>query len=311
MEAEDEDLSAAMDEQVGELMDSNPELVADILATFGTASPAVTQQWVSFGLAENTAQVNAIVRTHATDTDKRDETEEDAQVDSRTVDELPSGTRVVLINQRESFYGAIGTVAGPPRSATHVPVVFDSKPGASYNVPAADLDLYRNATQVKQLLVDEEGTWTFNGVPSLVTFLQAKQHTNGRWAFTGSVALSYWARKYGVSFRHPHDIDIVVDNLLAWHNGIVKAVTGQDTRRPAGPDSSHMTVELSMGKVDIIANGKGLGEFGAGPYVVDGVPVVGLRTIGHYKQKRGKDKDLEDLRIVDRLIRLQDEDNGQ
>jgi hypothetical protein len=304
MEGNDEELAEAMDAEFARQLAGSTELAAEFQSMFGPDDALVGQQWIAHGLTEHTEDVGDMV-TSAQEKEKEEEERPEVGpvVDSgRTVHDLPARTRVLLINHDDSFYGAIGTVTGAA-SATHVRVTFDLKPTVSYDVPAAHLDFHRDAAQVRQMLEDAGGQWTFNGVPSLVEFLRAKEDENGAWAFTGSVALSYWARQYNVPFRHPHDIDIVVADLGPWYFDIVKAISGRPGEPPLRSD--HKTVRLNMGTLDILAAGRGLGEFGSGPHTVGGVPVVGLRTIGAYKKRRGSPKDLEDLRVVDQLIRLQ------
>ncbi|MEV6716266.1 hypothetical protein AB0M48_30000 [Lentzea sp. NPDC051208] len=293
-------IDAALDRRLA----AAPQLAVDFNRTFGSQDALIAQEWINYGLAQHADEMSDVVLTarEAASVPQPDQMVTTPVNSGRTVADLEPRTRVVLINHNDSFYGAVGTVDRPV-SGTHVRVAFDLKPNAHYDVPAAHLDLHRDMDHVRSLLEMDDGRWTFTGVPSLVQFLRAKEANNGKWAFTGSVALSYWAREYNVRFRHPHDMDIVVANLDAWYFDFGLAVNGS----PGMPSltADHRTVQLSIGKLDIIADGRGLGEFGAGPHLVGGVPVVGLRTIGYYKKKRGAPKDLEDLKVVNRLLRLQ------
>jgi hypothetical protein len=314
VQGDDKELMDAIDAEVEQQVTTSPRVALEFRHTFGTADTSLAQQWISYGLGQHTDEVNAMALSaqdtatvydgQGTEQDEEGE-DDDAPVDSgNTVGDLTAGTRVVLVNHRDSFYGAVGTVAGPAAAGGHVAVTFDLKPGGRYNVPAAHLDVYTDPAQTARLLKGNGGRWTITGVPSLVQFLRAKEGDNGRWAFTGSVALSCWAREYNVPFRHPHDMDIVVANLNGWYYDLGQAVNGT----PGMPSikANHRTLRLDLGKLDIIAAGQGLGEFGAGPYTVGGVPVVGLRTIGHYKEMRNTPKDVEDLKFVDQLLRLQE-----
>ncbi|HEX3650301.1 MAG TPA: hypothetical protein VHV49_17890 [Pseudonocardiaceae bacterium] len=332
MDAEDQELTEAMDTEVTRQLPTVPQLVTAFQTTFGSADTTLTQQWIGYGLAQHSEDVSTVVSQDGStvtpekdvsmavdveiqeDTGSKDEEsdkeadvtaeEEDVPVDSGyKVKDLPKNTKVVLIDHHESFYGAVGTVRGAV-SETEVSVVFDVKPTTPYNVPAAHLDIERDVEHATRILKDSGGLWTFNGVPSLVTFLRAKEGENGQWAFIGSVALSYWAREYKVTFRHPHDMDIVVNSLNAWYYDFGLAVNGTPGRPSMTAD--HRTLELSMCNLDIIANGKGLGDFGSGPITVGGVPVVDLETIKKYKKKRGEPKDLADLKVIDHIIGLRD-----
>ena len=302
MEGNDDELTETLDALLAQQLSAEEGRIAGFQSMFDPDDVMVAQQWVVHGLSEHTEEVAAMVTSAQEMEQDEEEPEGEAEVDSgNAVGDLPAGTRVLLIDHRESFYGAAGTVGGAA-SATHVRVTFDVKPTVSYDVPAAHLDFLRDAGQVRQMLEDNGGRWTFNGVPSLVEFLRAKEEANGRWAFTGSVALSYWAREYDVPFRHPHDIDIVVEKLNSWYYDFGLAIDGYPGRPTV--TGNHRTVQLNMGTLDILADGQGLGEFGSGPHTVGGVPVVGLKTIGAYKKRRGTQKDLADLRVVDQLIRL-------
>jgi hypothetical protein len=323
MEADDQELTDVMDTEVTRQLDTVPQLVADFQTTFGSADTMLTQRWIDYGFTQHTEDVSTAVSQDVSmvvpeiqmETGWKDEesdreaefaAEEDVPVDSGyTVKDLPKGTKVILIDHHESFYGAVGTVRGPV-SETELSVVFDVKPTTPYNVPAAHLDIERDVEHATRVLKDSDGRWTFNGVPSLVTFLRAKEDENGQWAFIGSVALSYWARQYNMKFRHPHDMDIVVDGLNGWYYDFGLAVNGEPGRPSMTAD--HRTLALSMCNLDIIANGEGLGDFGSGPIMVGGVPVVDLETIRKYKKQRGEAKDLADLKVIDVIIRLRDKE---
>lgn len=304
MDADDQELTEAMDTEVTRQLPTVPQLVTDFQTTFGSADTMLTQQWIGYGLAQHSEDVSTVVSLDGSTEADYTAAEEDVPVDSGyTVKDLPKNTKVILIDHHESFYGAVGTVRGPV-SETEVSVVFDVKPTTPYDVPAAHLDIERDVEHATRILKDSGGLWTFNGVPSLVTFLRAKEDENGQWAFIGSVALSYWAREYNVKFRHPHDMDIVVSSLNAWFYDFGLAVDGQPGRPSMTAD--HRTLQLSMCNLDIIADGEGLGDFGSGPVTVGGVPVVDLETIKKYKKKRGEPKDLADLKVIDHIIGLRD-----
>ncbi|HEY1571139.1 MAG TPA: hypothetical protein VGG05_07345 [Pseudonocardiaceae bacterium] len=332
MDADDQELTEAMDTEVTRQLTTVPQLVTAFQATFGSADAMLTQQWIGYGFAQHGEDVSTVVSQDVStvapekdmsmavdeeiweeagskddDSDKEADVaaeEDDVPVDSGyTVQDLPKNTKVILIDHHESFYGAVGTVRGPV-SDTEVSVVFDVKPTTPYDVPAAHLDIERDVEHAIRILADSGGLWTFNGVPSLVTFLRAKEGDNGQWAFIGSVALSYWAREYNVKFRHPHDMDIVVNSLNSWYYDFGLAVDGSPGRPSMTAD--HRTLGLSMCNLDIIANGEGLGDFGSGPITLGGVAVVDLETIKKYKKKRGEPKDLADLKVIDEIIRLRD-----
>lgn len=312
MQGDDEELTKAMDEEVARLLTATPQLVTDFQTTFGSADTLLAQQWISHGLTPHSDQVSTTVQSAQTFTDEEDEVldegrawdDETPATPVKTVKDLPQGTRVIVVNRMQSYYGAVGTVVRRVDDKL-VSVEFDLKPNRPYDVPVADLDIHRGGNEVSALLKTEDGLWTFNGVPSVVEFLRSKEADNGPWAFTGSVALSYWAREYDVPFRSPKDMDIVVSNLNGWYYDFGLAVWG----RPGEPTAQgdHKTIQLNMGKLDILADGKGLAELGDGPHQVGGVNVVSLRTIGAYKEKRGEAKDLEDLKVVAQLILLHEQ----
>lgn len=308
MEPDDEELIEVLDQGVVRQIANVPYVTTNFRNTFGTASTALTQQWVNYGMAQHNQVVHTTVQqsvphhqnAYTTQSDQDFEMgSEDAKLSVR---DLPSGTRVLLVNDEDSFYGAVGTVRRVVDN-TSVSVEFDLKQGKPYTVPVAHLEIYQGNSHATETLKDGNDLWIFNGVPSVVRFMQAKQSECGKWAFIGSVALAYWAAHYSVAFRSPHDIDIVVSDVNAWYREF-RAAIGAVPRAPS-LNADHKTVELNLGHVDLIADGQGLGEFGSGPHTIGGVPVVGLQTIGSYKKKRNQDKDREDLKVVDQLLRLQ------
>jgi hypothetical protein len=208
----------------------------------------------------------------------------------------PTNTEVVVTNDEEPFYLARGTVAGPSRKPGRLPVRFAMKPHLTYDVPVEDLDLYIGQALYPAL---PEGKTVINGAPSLAAFMNEHARTAAvkRWAFAGSVALKVWADSRNLDFRTPNDMDVVVDNLLGAYVTVHDAVVGGRVN-PPGPNSDHRTVELDMFTLDIIADGKGLGDTADGVHIVNGIPVVSVENIRRYKTKRGQPKDIQDLDFI-------------
>jgi hypothetical protein len=212
--------------------------------------------------------------------------------------QTPRDTRVIVNNQGDPFYLAAGVVTGP-KSETHIKVRFDMRPGLTYEVPVADLNRFQAGSTFYQDLRQGE-TRTISGVPSLVRFFREHETENGKWALTGSSALAVWAHHYGVEFRWPKDIDVVVAKLNAWYFDLGLAATGS----PGAPtvSANHRTVDLGMFTLDILAAGEGLGEFGDGLWTMDGAPVVGLGIIKKYKLLRDNEQDRADIKVLDTVL---------
>src|SRR5690349_16713222 len=119
MEGSDDELIEVLDAGVVHQLGTMPGLATGFQATFGPGDALVGQQWLAHGLTEHAEEVAAMVTSAQEMEQDEEEPEGETEVDSgHAVGDLPAGTRVLLIDHRESFYGAAGTVDGAA-SATH------------------------------------------------------------------------------------------------------------------------------------------------------------------------------------------------
>jgi len=228
--------------------------------------------------------------------------------------DTPTGTRVIVNNEGEPFYLALGTVSGYQSDKAMMSVLFDMKPDTLYDVPLDHLDYYNEKAKTKFYPVEETTPklFTITGLPSLTRFMSEHEKGVGNWAVTGSVALSLWARYYGKPFREPQDMDVLVQNLSGWHYIIGLAVTGS----PGAPSltADNRTVNLGMFKLDLLEAGSKFGAFEDGVDILFSVNVVSVEALKKQTEKRLKglgDFDpkpqkqvQEDLRLIGELLAL-------